>query len=83
MKFSSPSHWWLQVSLQRPYRIMLSEMSTLLTSRIAALFLFGAALLPTHAPGQAIPATPTLKSTARLVLVDMVVTDTMASRSTI
>lgn len=50
-------------------------MSTPLTRRIVALFLSGAALLPACAPGQATSATPTFKSTTRVVLVDMVVTD--------
>jgi VWFA-related protein len=42
---------------------------------MVALFLCGAALLPAYAPGQATSATPTFKSTTRVVLVDMVVTD--------
>lgn len=54
---------------------MHSEMSTPLARRMVALFLFGAALLPAYAPGQAASATPTFKSTTRIVLVDMVVSD--------
>lgn len=45
------------------------------TIRILALLLLGAVLLLAHPPGKATEATPTFKSTTRIVLVDVVVTD--------
>lgn len=56
-------------------------MSSRRTSRILALLPFGAVLLLAQDPGMGPPAIPTFRSSTRMVLVDVVATDSNGKRA--